>query len=370
MFENASTGTQHNNILNDRSNNKTMKRLPLFLSFLSVIGFLHGQPQLSILNTPQSGNTYIFSPCGYLISSPGNGGSNMIWDFSELSVSDDTIATFYTNDTAYNAFPDYDYPSFYFDTSKYNLKSYHYLYKITDERYSIAYQIVPVTAYTPQACPVDITLFNMPFSYEDEVSETWSCGAINAGIRNIQADGYGTLILPDSTYFNALRLRTTEKQEFEPSSPNPSAHYDTTWTDLYKWFTESSEVPVYSIRYYTKHSWSMGSFYLSQDTTVQMLKEVLLTTLIKEKKENEFRLSLSPNPAREIITMECLSSERGPVTFELMDLQGRMIEVLGSYEIHQEKTSFTFSLQGMTSGIYLIVAKTRRNTILQKLVVL
>jgi hypothetical protein len=345
-----------------------MKKIFLFLNLFGIIILIHAQPSLSIINTPQSGSTYLFNYCGTDSISVGESAENVIWNFENITILSDTLSIYYTNDTAYDAFPGYEYPPWYFDTSLFNLKSYLYHYNINSERYSIAYQSGWIPGWGNIPCYSNRTIFNIPFSYNDSIFENWNCPPVNNAITEIKYDAYGDLILPNNIYNNVLRIYTKEKQEFVAYQTMHN-YYDTTWTNKYEWYTDTSEIPVFSINYYKMHSWHYGMLTVIHDTTVLIYDMTIAPSGVISYPINNLNVNIFPNPIKDKFKVEIESDISEIINFEITDLLGHKLVDFGSRAINEGYNKFEFSINGISNGHYLFITDNSVRKIINKIVI-
>ena len=223
------------------------KLITLFLLCLSVN--LSAQITLTSAYNPVPGNTDKSIGCDTTGITQGNSGANQTWNYSSLVRVDSTVNTWVaSNTTPYAAqFPTSDVASTsdnaeysYFTTS-----SSSFLYN----GYGGAFQ---VNSYSNPE-----TLLEYPFTYNSNFSDTYS-SVYNNGVANSYLNGtitstgdaWGTLILPNGTFNNALRVKNVIVRKDSSNIGGFNNVLDFTNTE-YLWFVADKKFPVFEITYIT-----------------------------------------------------------------------------------------------------------------------
>ncbi len=172
---------------------------------------------------------------------PGEGGDSKIWDFSKLENKSTLTSYMYSAFTTPNS---NDIPEANAILEEYETKFY---FKVTDniiEQYGTVSKNNTITKYDK---PFVKMVF--PFNYGDTYSGDFS-GTIEgqnnynasfSGTYQLDADAYGTLILPGNiTHKNVIRIKTTKEQCYKGNSCNCK-------TVSYKWYIPNVRYPVLTI---------------------------------------------------------------------------------------------------------------------------
>lgn len=175
---------------------------------------IYAQNHFQNIENFKEGTTLLFQQCKTDIFETGGAGNNTTWDYSGLKKENRTITQWiispekssggaaYPGATLVEKYADGKYVFLKADKSK------TYLLGFTDEtsKVNIRYD-------------QPVLIAKRPFSYKDTVIESYTTSyTVNGmdfsgtGTVNIEADGFGTLILPDKTYTNTLRIKITQKQ--------------------------------------------------------------------------------------------------------------------------------------------------------------
>jgi len=337
------------------------------LLFTALYSLVYSQPTLTKVNTPQSEYTYVYNYASPSNIEHGNNGSNIIWNFQNLQILSDSIEKYYTNDSIFDAFPEHNYPPGYF-LNPYNLKSYHYHYLITPERYSIAYELVPIPYGGNQACPVDKTLLEFPFFFNDSIHTTWNCGVIDQAYVFVHADAWGSLTLPEGTYINTLRICTHEKKEYRHEG-TPSSPFDTVFIERYEWYDETAEVPLLSIEYYEEHVYEMGNHWFYFDTTVLVFDHAFTTGFYHDASLSIIDLIIYPQPVQNMFFIEFSSKQTCEISMHLTSILGTANFTPQSDIIHKGKNILELYVEDVPSGIYLFEIRHSKGRATAKIII-
>ncbi len=172
---------------------------------------------------------------------PGLSGASVSWNFSQLE--DKSTLTSYMY-SAYSTPNSADIPEANTVLEEYDTKFY---FKVSDgiiEQYGTVTKNNTITKYDK---PFVKMIF--PFNYGDQYSGEFS-GSIEGnnnykanftGTFSLEADAYGTLILPGGiTYHNVFRIKTIKEQCYNNKACNCA-------TISYKWYSENVRYPLLTI---------------------------------------------------------------------------------------------------------------------------
>lgn len=223
-----------------------MKKILLFIVLICSTN-LFSQITLTNANNPVPGNTSKTVTCDTTGITEGNSGANQTWNFSGIIRRDSSVSTWVaSNTTPYAAqFPASDIASTSdnSDYSYYTSSSSSLLYN----GYGSSFQ---VNSYSNPE-----TILQYPFTYSSNFSDTYS-SVYNNGIANSYLDGtitstgdaWGTLVLPNGTFNNALRVKnvTVQRDSTNIGGFNNVLEFTST---AYSWFVPNKKFPVFDIRY-------------------------------------------------------------------------------------------------------------------------
>ena len=185
------------------------------------------------------------------VATPGAGGANLTWDFSNFSLNTPNKLEFQNaSETPYAAtFPN-TIAAYYRDGLQLPSAKLGYEFFSTAgnmlTKKGIANVLNVVVNYTD---PKKVLTYPFTFgsNFTDDFSATYTVQGATVseqGTVSVSADGYGTLILPFGTVQNVLRVHTTETYtQTIPGFPNPLNYV----THTYNWYRPDWAFPVISI---------------------------------------------------------------------------------------------------------------------------
>lgn len=302
--------------------------MKIFLSFLvfSLSLKAFSQPVLNQANcAPQAGQSYSLTNINYV--NQGSAGANQIWDLSSATVdSVFTVGIYSVNGIP----PDINFPNANIKSTNSNFNGYIYYYKIDLNKWEYYgfHTTISVAYSNPR------TFLPFPFTYSDAHND--SCYGVlyvgyniyKKGTVSIEADGYGSLILPSGTYNNVLRVHYVEQQI--DSSQN--GVYNTT-LDYYYWFKPDNHYPIA----YMMTSPNSGGFYLNNISSVEDLG-------------SNSTFNIYPNPANTYINITYSGLTPMPDNYEIIDASGKVI----AKEKISSAGSTLIDVSHFPSSIYLI----------------
>jgi hypothetical protein len=290
------------------------------------------------------------SYCNYV--APGAQGENISWDFSGLSYSNsftgyvtnsqlsDNQVSFPMANTELTEFGS----RFYFNVNEHQIEQYGYT--SADRKTKVIYT-------------VPFIKMKYPFAYGDSYSGSFSGiyeyadlakGDIT-GTYSVEADAYGTLILPDNNRFeNVLRIKTIKV--YDNRLKNSLQHVEIT---TFRWYCAYQRYPLLVL---TKATTSLGS---SEYKSLQAAYNNNAAKLLKSK--NSFIVSddmeLFPNPVTSSLTLKADALSEGTLHLEIYDVSGKFIKAI-NLEIFINGTQMfdlTEEISDLKPAFYLMVIK-------------
>ncbi len=174
-----------------------------------------------------------------------------------------------------------------------------------------------------------------------------------SGTTTMDADGYGTLILPSGTFTDVLRVKVHQVYQDETALLPTPIEYDFT---LYYWFKEGYIGPLFEY-----FELNVGGAFPSE-TTAAALNAALPVGINAPINAN--KLSVSPNPVTDIVNIEL------PVAINIT--QVRVYNSLGQLVIDENKipsgNTITLNMQDYTAGIYFVEISDGEKTYKTKIV--
>ncbi len=287
---------------------------------------LLAQPTFSAFEmSPLAGESYVNYNCPYI--SPGSSGANVTFDFSGL-VKTDTTFVAYTGGNA-------SYPGS-------NLTGSYTTYGQTDQIFmnttvgGISYvgmfleNVVSILYQDEMELHTYLLTYNSTNTdYFHATFGPWE----RFGTITTTADAYGTLITPEGTFTNVLRVHYL--QNYTDSSSFSEIDFV---SDVYAWYKEGYHFPLASITYQTTPQGGFNQYAHYLETTTLGLSE-----------EEKASLSIYPNPATDVATVRLKSNETLKA-LTITDMNGRAIDVAYT----SNTTEASLDLHHLDAGLYLI----------------
>lgn len=326
-----------------------MKKLYVYL-ILSIGFLISAQAQISLTcenHGLKAGDKHHFKLAKNNVD-VGQAGANQVWDFSDMEVTGD-LTSFMLNakeTPKSNALPEANTV-----IEEFNNKFYFSVNKNIVEQHGFVGCGGGVLHY-------DAPFVKMiyPFTYGDTydgefggqyITKDGKKGPKVSGRYSLEADAYGTLILPgDVTINNVLRLKTTRVRSYSSASENI--------TTTYRWYAEDVRYPLLSIiqRQNGEETKTIRTAYYAN---AESSKE-------KEEKEkpvinNEtLTMSFYPNPFKEEFNLEYKLDADCKVQIGLYNNSGQKATDL--VNSNQEKGFYSVNVnadnKGLNPGIYHI----------------
>lgn len=213
-----------------------MKKIYLLGQIILLSSFVFGQVEIKNAENFDNGTTLVFQNCESDNVSVGKSGKKQTWDFSNLIVKEGekTIEEMISPDeTEYkDKFPNANL------IEKYSDGRLVFMNKSETENHLLGF--VGTESDMVMSYPKPMLFAKRPIKFGDKFSDDYTTEYTVKGMDfkgngtiSIVADGYGTLILPNGTYENVLRVKITQSQTdklIKYQSEN------TTETVTYVWF--------------------------------------------------------------------------------------------------------------------------------------
>ncbi len=304
----------------------------ILLSFFSFALALNAFSQVLVTyknNSPLPGDTLITQD--FELKAPGNAGPGVVWDFSAVTIDDElNIGVLSGNtDRAPGGLADY--------TSILSDKGNEYFYHTDEDKSEIVglwNKDISVVLSDP------ILKIKYPLGYGTKFSDDFSGTGSHrsksdigiSGTYSLEADAWGTLILADRILHNVLRLRVEENK----IQLNPCNIYEIKTTS-YLWYAPSARYPVigFTLREMKTNG---GEPVVTTTATInqQMTKTGIAITGMESPADEQFTVSLFPNPFIDKLTYNYFLRKQMPVTIELVDMTGKTLIVLAKEKIQSE----------------------------------
>lgn len=199
-------------------------------------------------------------------------------------------------------------------------------------------------------------IYKFPLNYQDSYSSTTDYAIDIPTVlyfsENIQrdsyVDGWGTLELPMGT-FDVLRVKSevTRNDSVYLESMGFGMNLPPISTTEYHWVGANSGEPLLKIT----------SSLLSSTVQYQDLPLIDTTTQsVNQTKLFSNRLSIYPNPANDVVTINYSTDKAEVVSIELLDSKGKLIKVLQNNKEQLGNTKFSFNCieNNLSNGTYFV----------------
>jgi hypothetical protein len=189
-------------------------KLTLFFVLFSALAY--AQPDITQSNMPLVGDHVVIGICSDAVY-PGNEGAMQTWDMSYLTQSEEQFFTYINSSEGLrsDSFPSANLCAISW------LDDYSY--------YNIGASSLSVEGHVATIDPADTSVFvfndtekilGLPYTYNDSFTDNFdgniyfsNLGTFSFdGTLDFEADGYGTLILPNATYQNVVRYHFYREQ--------------------------------------------------------------------------------------------------------------------------------------------------------------
>jgi len=217
-----------------------MKPFLLTIASLFFAAAVIAQPVISAFsNTPEPGDDVRFVRTGWI--NPGNGGTNCVWDFSGIELPEETrVSQILSLDTDNGTkVPGY--------THCVRENDQEHFYR-NDETSSSKVGVITGNYILQYDDPMMVMVY--PFAFGDSFTDSyaWHAQAETGnpvdfiGQTTVTADGTGTLILPQGTFYNVLRVKN--------ESAGLEIHHCNTYevkVTRYLWYAPGMRYPLVNI---------------------------------------------------------------------------------------------------------------------------
>jgi hypothetical protein len=341
----------------------TLIILSMFFTFISF-----SQVLLTLINnspTPGDSNLYVKIP--FIV--PGDAGPDKVWDFSGIGMTGEKMVSKISSASSDKEKGDIDFNVIL------NEQGSAYYYQLTGDSFMEVGQLTKDWTVT-YSDPVIRMIY--PFAYGDHFTDNFAGVATIKnvkraefnGVYSVTADAYGTLILPDHSYTDVLRLRT----ESNGLEINPC---------------HSVEVKVIHYLWYALgHRYPLMNVSISERRTSGKEAEITRSTLIFSgsnsagpngkgqsqdgiNPEDNPVVVVYPNPFGDKLNYYYFLRKSVPVFLTLTDVTGRTSALLMKQQMQSEglhSTSIESDDFNLTPGIYYLRFVFDKQVIVRKII--
>lgn len=316
----------------------------IFLSGLYCLAQSQTKLQYSV-HAIHAGIDNPMSYCKY--SNPGMNGANQKWDFSNLEFV--TPFTGYVTKSDYAAFKA-SFPKANTVLTEFNS---HFFLKVTENQ-TEQFGYVSADGKVKISYKVPFIKMKYPFVYGDIYSGTllgtYSNGAEReadlTGDYTVEADAYGTLILPGNSVFNdVIRVKTIK--EYTTKFPEAA---QSVAIITYRWYNPIHRYPLLVLTEYTT---TIGQNKYT-DYQAAYNADALKTSNSGSITGND--ISIFPNPAGSVLYLTFSAPVTGQADFGIFDTNGRTVLSFSKEIVYEGTQEFDLSeyITSLKAGQYVL----------------
>ena len=184
---------------------------------------------------------------------------------------------------------------------------------------------------------------HFPFSFSNSYTDTWAAQFFSGyqfwrtGYTTVTADSYGTLITPNGTYTNVMRIHFVQIYQ---DSAYPGFPYVITYNnDQYIWYKEGVHLPIASVYNLTSSSGGpyTGGNYRSGAVGINEVSNYITSS------------NVFPNPAVDVVTINFTLTENKMVAILLFNSLGQKMEINQSTDGFQGLNSIQLNVATLYS---------------------
>lgn len=316
-----------------------MKRKLRYLAAISMLLMtisVVAQPTITSSGVnPYTGISYTNNMCDHI--SEGNSGANQTWNLSSMVA---TQSQQITIDAASNTTHGSSFPGAtqaWISNSSSGEISYYNASSTALQFYGVD---IPGYVTMPYSDPEDQLRF--PMTYNDSYTDSWNTSFYSSGYTyyrkgttTVTADAYGTVITPDGTYNNTLRVHL--HQVYTDSTNISGSPYMLNYTaDIYIWYKEGYKSAIASTHTLTSSTGTQqGSIYASNPP------------VSTQEHISNNNIEVYPNPASEFVKIDF--SELSPdAEITLLNNAGQTVKTA----VKKQQNSIELDISGLSQGLY------------------
>lgn len=327
--------------------NVMKKRIYLLATTFFIGSALLAQPTLLFeTHRLKAGIDNSMSHCAYM--EPGNGGENVVWDFSGLEF--EKVFTGYVENSASTEYGKN------FEEADTELREFNsqFYFSIGDNKIEqLGYSSSNGKIQTRYTLP--FVKMKFPFTYNDVFSGSFSGATYYSGIEmgvingnyTIEADGWGQLVLPgEITYNNTLRVKTEKSYVNELESTDQYVSITS-----YRWYNSMHRYPLLVLTEFSvggSDNTSLNYQAAYNTNAVDGISPIAAESII-----------LYPNPTIGNLMLEYDAVAAGKLVLSIIDNNGRVLR-----EFEQEiaysgiqHISLSSKINGLVPANYQLVIR-------------
>jgi hypothetical protein len=336
-------------------NSLAMRNTILLFLLLMSVGTVSAQWTINESDFPDIGDSAYYVGADTTGVTPGAGGIGQTWNFGSLVATGPTLTSVFKIPTSHpqsGNFPEatvVDVPS----NGKYN---FHHVQ--TDSAFLLGEKSQAGTNidYSDPLCEM-LFPFNLNDVITDSILAIYPDGFISnvdrKGEVSVTYDGAGTLITPNATYNNVIRVHRAWTV------------FDSSWTGLtdlyiskdeYLWYEQGTHLPV--MRYYKETS----VFNSSPSQIFEVWYSVAFPAGLENSVANENgALNVFPSPATSAISIEYSLGASAEVWVNVYDVSGNLVRSSNQGQQTSGIHKLQLDIEALAPGIYTAAVVTGEN---------
>lgn len=296
----------------------------------------------------------------------GEGGSGVTWDFSNEDVGEPYALTVNIAEEGFGAdqFPGASYVLTSLVADVFQFYSYYDFNggwtehgNITDEGGDVI-----GTVYSNP-----FTYFTLPISFGSSGSDTYA-GDVNLGFFDASVtgsatwtvDGSGTLILPNATYTNVLRVRVEAVEEIEYSGIPLGLETSRVVT---MWIQQDTPFPLLTTE---ETSEDIGGQIETEFYATALVSFTTGSNSVSEQYGKNNQLVVWPNPAQTEINLQFDGSAESNAQVMFFDLGGKLVHT--QHLNSSPRNAARIDVGGLRPGVYMLALDTEQGRMYKKIV--
>lgn len=333
-----------------------MKKLFLTASIILIAVFTYSQTKLTYeIHALKAGVNNPMKLCKYV--DPGSPGEKMSWDFKSLEFKKDFVG--YLGKLSPNShFPDADVRLEEFGSGFY--------FTCTEEKLEqIGYSSSSGNLIIKYSKPFTKMIY--PFAYGDIFTGNYegvyeSSGKKSADVKGdyvVEADGYGTLHLPDGKIIEDV-LRVTTVKQYDVIRSNSVRNVEIT---TYRWYEKSFRYPC--LVFTEMKSTSNGR----ESVTHQAAYNSDIINTSNDAKVLADHVSIYPTQVTSVLNIKIESNINDEAIINILDINGKVVStMIVSASESSQLVTLTDEIQSLTPANYLIEIKANNQSAIKEFI--
>jgi len=337
----------------------------LLCAGLLFSGVCLSQPTLTGPNTnPVIGETLGGVTTAYF--NPGSAGANQTWNFASLTSSGTSSVPIVSVGSTANGS---SFPNATIALASSASSTSYYSTSASSFQYYGNYNGSTLQAYSN---PED--LLRYPFTYGNSYSDPYTCDYTSSapeyrkGTVTVRADGYGTLILPNGTFSNVLRVHMVESQ-VDSANLSGFISLGTYVRSEYAWYLTGNAWMIASCDSITINTVLNGTVGTPTYVTTGGYTSVIHAGI--EEADNLLQsMHLFPNPSHGVVTLQFNLNKTSKYEVKLFNYSGQQVGETFQEEGMEGSNLREINTADLSKGIYFVqVTDEHSNVFSRKIVV-